>query len=475
MGNRATAGSIRGTAPSPRAWRRTSRMWRSGKCYELCVAAQWDVSARISRNRQRSTRRLHKQATDEASPTPAPGANGTRAVYHSRVQHTREAPGPGTGARREPDAPHATLNCPIDRHEDARHVFFLVQERMLQVEEPAQHNTASLIHSSRAGEGQSHLVVLPLSVVDNSNFSPNRLTTFSTLLILASQGAFSSPHSKQRGFVWSFMCSWFCLWSVSSYSLWRCFGVLTCFLFGLPPHEEEPSVPRSNDTSSHEPQTIAPPVVSPPLPRRLEGQHQRYSRPWREVKSRRGAPKRVNTEGYACPNQKCLYFGIIEAHIHAAFWRWQAWPSRAHPDVSRSRLPLHLHCPTPHPLVPSENPFPADRSGALGADRRAGSFGCRAGLRLSTSHHYHLPVRASTRTPCTSASSAICASHICSWTNSEPGCEAPHKCSGCGWPSIPSPRFCLCFSSVPARSTWRIGSSTPCDRSWLPSCLPLFT
>src|SRR5690242_14786145 len=25
-------------------------------------------------------------------------------------------------------------------------------------------------------------------------------------------------------------------------------------------------------------------------------------RPWREIKSRRGAPKRVNTEGYACPN-----------------------------------------------------------------------------------------------------------------------------------------------------------------------------
>ena len=40
-------------------------------------------------------------------------------------------------------------------------------------------------------------------------------------------------------------------------------------------------------------------------------------RPWREVKSRRGAPKRVNTEGYACPNQKCLYFGITDAQIHA--------------------------------------------------------------------------------------------------------------------------------------------------------------
>jgi IS1 family transposase len=40
-------------------------------------------------------------------------------------------------------------------------------------------------------------------------------------------------------------------------------------------------------------------------------------RPWREVKSRRGAPKRVNTEGYACPNRECPYFGITDAHIHA--------------------------------------------------------------------------------------------------------------------------------------------------------------
>ena len=40
-------------------------------------------------------------------------------------------------------------------------------------------------------------------------------------------------------------------------------------------------------------------------------------RPWREVKSRRGAPKRVNTEGFACPNRQCLYSGIIDADIHA--------------------------------------------------------------------------------------------------------------------------------------------------------------
>jgi hypothetical protein len=40
-------------------------------------------------------------------------------------------------------------------------------------------------------------------------------------------------------------------------------------------------------------------------------------RPWCEVKSRQGAPKRIPTEGYACPNQQCVYFGITDAHIHA--------------------------------------------------------------------------------------------------------------------------------------------------------------
>jgi transposase-like protein/IS1 family transposase len=39
--------------------------------------------------------------------------------------------------------------------------------------------------------------------------------------------------------------------------------------------------------------------------------------PWSEVKSRRGAPKRVNTEGFACPNPKCSYCGITDAHRHA--------------------------------------------------------------------------------------------------------------------------------------------------------------
>jgi IS1 family transposase len=40
-------------------------------------------------------------------------------------------------------------------------------------------------------------------------------------------------------------------------------------------------------------------------------------RPWREVKSRRGAPRRVNTEGFACPNRQCSYFGTTDARVHA--------------------------------------------------------------------------------------------------------------------------------------------------------------
>jgi len=101
------------------------------------------------------------------------------------------------------------------------------------------------------------------------------------------------------------MCSCSSSWSASS-SVWRGSGVFAGSLFGLPIHEMGPSAPQPNASSNHEPRLTAPPVASPaPV------------RPWREVKSRRGAPKRVNTEGFACPNQRCAYFGITDAHIHA--------------------------------------------------------------------------------------------------------------------------------------------------------------
>jgi hypothetical protein len=40
-------------------------------------------------------------------------------------------------------------------------------------------------------------------------------------------------------------------------------------------------------------------------------------RPWRALKSRRGAPKPIDTQGLACPNRTCAYYAIIDAQIHA--------------------------------------------------------------------------------------------------------------------------------------------------------------
>ena len=40
-------------------------------------------------------------------------------------------------------------------------------------------------------------------------------------------------------------------------------------------------------------------------------------RPWRELKSRRGAPKRIVTDGFACPNHGCAYYRVTDAAVHA--------------------------------------------------------------------------------------------------------------------------------------------------------------
>jgi hypothetical protein len=81
-------------------------------------------------------------------------------------------------------------------------------------------------------------------------------------------------------------------------------------------------------------------------------------RPWREVKSRRGAPKRVKTEGFACPNQACGYYGISDGDVHAIVsdgsygkaeriqrWRSQAcgstFSARLHTPLYRLKTPSH--------------------------------------------------------------------------------------------------------------------------------------
>lgn len=158
--------------------------------------------------------------------------------------------------------------------------------------------------------------VQPLLVVDNSEFTPKHLTVQETCLILASTGALPAPHFKRRGFVCPFICSCTCSWSASS-SRWRLLWRLD-WLPLQPTHSRGRAIhsltqrllkPRTplDCPACRLPCTHSSVVGTAPLP----------VRPWREMKSRRGAPKRVNTEGFACPNHQCPYFGNTDAQIHA--------------------------------------------------------------------------------------------------------------------------------------------------------------
>ena len=55
---------------------------------------------------------------------------------------------------------------------------------------------------------------------------------------------------------------------------------------------------------------------------------------------------------------------------------------------------------------------------------------------------------------------------------------APLRSTGascCGWPSTLAPKFCPRSIWVRAPNTWHTCSSIPCERSWPPFCIPLFT
>jgi IS1 family transposase/transposase-like protein len=101
-------------------------------------------------------------------------------------------------------------------------------------------------------------------------------------------------------------------------------------------------------------------------------------RPWSEVKSRRGAPKRVNTEGFACPNQQCLYYRITDAQVHALVgdgkhgrgeriqtFRCQAcrttFTARRHTPLYRLKTPSHQIAVVLAALAEGLDPSAAER------------------------------------------------------------------------------------------------------------------
>jgi hypothetical protein len=146
-------------------------------------------------------------------------------------------------------------------------------------------------------------------------------------------------------------------------------------------------------------------------------------RPWREVKSRRGAPKRVNSAGFACPNQQCTYFGITDAQIHALAGdgkhgraeqiqtlRCQAchstFTSRRNTALYRLKTPSHQIAVVLSALAEGLDLSAAERV-----------------AELPTNHHRQpfCPELESTHKSCTNAPSAISSSRTCSWTNCAPG------------------------------------------------------
>jgi hypothetical protein len=159
----------------------------------------------------------------------------------------------------------------------------------------------------------------------------------------------------------------------------------------LPTQKVWPSTAGSPDSLCRAAQTIAPPVDSPPLPCREEGQHLQMSRPWREVKSRRGAPKRINTEGFACPNPQCRYFGNTDAQIHALVGDGKHGQAEQIQTLRCQACRTTFTRQAEYALVPAENPFPCRVAVVLsalaeGLDPSAASR--IAGL--STSHDHHL-------------------------------------------------------------------------------------
>ena len=135
-------------------------------------------------------------------------------------------------------------------------------------------------------------------------------------------------------------------------------------------------------------------------------------RPWSEVKSRRGAPKRVNTAGFACPNQQCPYYGITDDHIHALVgdgkhghaeriqtFRCQAcrttFTSRRNTPLYRLKTPSHQIAMVLSALAEGLDPSAAERVFGF-RQATITTWLCRAGEHAHTLHerfffHLHLP------------------------------------------------------------------------------------
>ena len=116
--------------------------------------------------------------------------------------------------------------------------------------------------------------------------------------------------------------------------------------------------------------------------------------PWRARKSQPGAPKRIATQGFACPNRTCAYYRITDAHIHALVG------DGAHGQRERIQTLRCQACGTTfstrrgYPLgdtaLSAQNHLPAGCRSADGPGRRTLGLSRRAGGWASPHHHHEM-------------------------------------------------------------------------------------
>ena len=198
-------------------------------------------------------------------------------------------------------------------------------------------------------------------------------------------------------------------------------------------------------------------------------------RPWSEVKSRRGAPKRITHRGLSLvPISSARTSGSpMHTSMPSSEMASMAKPSGSRPFVPG--LPRHVLFQAQYSPYRLKTPS-QQIAMVLSVWPKGWMLPPPNGLRLSTSDHHHLAdSRWATRTDLArTLAFAPSRSPTSNWTNCAPGCGVLSRCYGSGWLLIPCTKIFPCSSSAP-NTTHGVLTHPLSPKLLAPGCLPLFT